>query len=279
MLKRSVLWIAGTLLLLSSGAAFGQQGTIVFNNIPDPIPPNVPSYGFECCQLAEIGDLIQLEADTPRFAATAKVLMSSWAKHSEYPDEFTNDGYEHPITLNIYTSTGVEPIQTTTQNFLIPWRPEADPDCGTAWKGADGNCYNGKAFTITFDLKGLNYSLPEQFKYGIAFDTNTEGYNPIGKLGPYNSLNVGTANVKGAPVPPSVGVDVEQDGAFASYNAGPFLPDTGYSLYPIAVQFTTFGFPETISDCKNGAWRNLVRPDFSVFKNQGDCVSYVNTGK
>jgi hypothetical protein len=26
-------------------------------------------------------------------------------------------------------------------------------------------------------------------------------------------------------------------------------------------------------------WANLVRLDFTPFKNQGDCVSYVNTGK
>jgi hypothetical protein len=32
-------------------------------------------------------------------------------------------------------------------------------------------------------------------------------------------------------------------------------------------------FPTTEDQCKNGGWR-----DFGVFKNQGDCVSYVATG-
>ena len=31
--------------------------------------------------------------------------------------------------------------------------------------------------------------------------------------------------------------------------------------------------------CKNGGWQNVRRADGSRFKNQGDCVSYVNTGR
>ena len=32
-------------------------------------------------------------------------------------------------------------------------------------------------------------------------------------------------------------------------------------------------------DCKKGGWADLVRADGSSFKNQGDCIQYVNTGK
>ena len=31
--------------------------------------------------------------------------------------------------------------------------------------------------------------------------------------------------------------------------------------------------------CKDGGWQSLVRTDGSTFKNQGDCIQYVNTGK
>ena len=31
--------------------------------------------------------------------------------------------------------------------------------------------------------------------------------------------------------------------------------------------------------CKDGGWQSLVRSDGSTFKNQGDCIQYVNTGK
>jgi hypothetical protein len=32
-------------------------------------------------------------------------------------------------------------------------------------------------------------------------------------------------------------------------------------------------------DCKKGGWKDLERADGSSFKNQGDCIQYVNTGK
>jgi hypothetical protein len=35
----------------------------------------------------------------------------------------------------------------------------------------------------------------------------------------------------------------------------------------------------TKDKCKNGGWRSLVRANQSSFKNQGDCIQYVNTGK
>ena len=31
--------------------------------------------------------------------------------------------------------------------------------------------------------------------------------------------------------------------------------------------------------CKKGGWETLVRRDSTSFKNQGDCIQYVNTGK
>jgi hypothetical protein len=37
--------------------------------------------------------------------------------------------------------------------------------------------------------------------------------------------------------------------------------------------------PRTKDDCKGGGWTDLVRADGTAFKNQGACVSYVNTGK
>jgi len=37
--------------------------------------------------------------------------------------------------------------------------------------------------------------------------------------------------------------------------------------------------PATQDDCKNGGWQSRARADGSSFKNQGDCIQYVNTGK
>ena len=293
-LMRSFAAVALTAAVTSAPAL--AQGTVVFDNIPDPVPANVPSQGFQCCSVSEIGDLIRLEADTPRRAGYATVLMSSWSLRSNYPD-LPAVGYTHPITLAIYATEAEArshaPIATVTQTFTIPWRPEADPTCpgGTAWKSPSGACFNGMAFTLTFDLRSQNLTLPDQFIYGVAFDTNTWGYAPLGVPGPYESLNVGTANVGGVGVAPSVGVDVFPDIAFLNYSYAPFYtdggaagigvlrPDAGWTDYAPAVEFTTFALPATASDCKNGAWANLVRADFSPFRNQGDCIAYVNNGR
>lgn len=37
--------------------------------------------------------------------------------------------------------------------------------------------------------------------------------------------------------------------------------------------------PPNKDACKNGGWQNYTRADGSTFKNQGDCIQYVNTGK
>jgi hypothetical protein len=43
---------------------------------------------------------------------------------------------------------------------------------------------------------------------------------------------------------------------------------------------TVYNFePMTKDLCKDGGWKTMTRADGSAFKNQGDCVSYVNTGK
>jgi hypothetical protein len=37
--------------------------------------------------------------------------------------------------------------------------------------------------------------------------------------------------------------------------------------------------PTNKDQCKDGGWKTQVRADGSTFKNQGDCIQYVNTGK
>ena len=287
--KFSLFVFSGALLF--SAAPVLAQGTVVYDSIPSPTPPNVPSQGFQCCATAEIGDEVKLEVDTPRRTGYTTVLMSSWSLHSNYLTMPTA-GYSHPITLNIYLDAASArehtPAQTVTQSFVIPWRPEADSTCtgGTAWRAADGKCYNGFAFTIAFDLRALNYDLPDQFIYGIAYNTATWGYAPIGAPGPYESLNVGLNSTP----PVAVGADAYPDGVYINYQHAPFYTDGGaesgtfrldtqWAPNTPAVQFTTFARPATTASCKNGAWQNLVRSDFTSFTNQGTCVSYVQTGK
>jgi hypothetical protein len=37
--------------------------------------------------------------------------------------------------------------------------------------------------------------------------------------------------------------------------------------------------PTAKDECKDGGWEDMTRADGSSFKNQGDCIQYVNTGK
>jgi len=206
---------------------------IVFNSIPIPTPPNVPSEGFECCGNAEFGDQITL-AGTARKGVSATVLMSDWALHSQYP-ALSTAGFTHPITLSIYSDAAHAAVHTPdvgtfTQSFLIPWRPEADPTCANpaAWRASNGNCYNGFATPITFNLGGS--VLPDTFIYGIAYNTRSLGYAAIGGAsGPYDSLNVG---LNSAP-PLAVGTDVTPGTVWRAAQAyggaaGPFAPEGGW---------------------------------------------------
>jgi hypothetical protein len=45
------------------------------------------------------------------------------------------------------------------------------------------------------------------------------------------------------------------------------------------VSLASISEPGDKNDCKNGGWDTLFRADGSSFKNQGDCIQYVNTGK
>lgn len=59
-----------------------------------------------------------------------------------------------------------------------------------------------------------------------------------------------------------------------------------YNVYTDLVDFngTTYDFEPYLvasnkDQCKNGGYNNVKRADGSSFKNQGDCIQYVNTGK
>ncbi len=252
--------IALTVLLLAAGSPLAVGAATIYDSIPAPLPPNVPSLGYQATQSSEFGDLIQF-GGTSRVLKQVKLAMSDWALASDYP-AFPGSGgptWDHPLTLNLYNvdNSGANPapgtlIATRTQTFAIPWRPPADPTCpggGTAWRASDGNCYNGLAFTAVFDFTGT--LVPNQIIYGVAFNTETWGYAPIGTPGPYASLNFGLA-----VQPPSVGSNPFPDTAYwntqtatnyadnGAGGVGIFRRDTGWTPLSGAVSFETQEFSE-----------------------------------
>jgi hypothetical protein len=46
-----------------------------------------------------------------------------------------------------------------------------------------------------------------------------------------------------------------------------------------AYNFELFQVASSKEECKNAGWTNITRTDGSAFKNQGDCIQFVNTGK
>jgi hypothetical protein len=242
------------LFAFASASAVLAAPPVIYDNRPTPLPPNIPSEGFQANGDSEFGEYVQF-AGTDRMLTKVTVIMSDWAKYSDYTtpgtcplsSACTAAGWMHPITLNIYNVVGsgatASPgtlLATKTQTFAIPWRPEPSGSCGGGWLGPDSNCYNGFAFPITFDFTGMGVTLPNQVIYGVAFNTQTYGYAPLGVNGPYISLNVGVNNSSGAPPfgPPSVGSNPgDPDSAYLNQLSSGFVRTTGWAPFSVAASF------------------------------------------
>ena len=105
--------------------------------------------------------------------------------------------------------------------------------------------------------------------------------------------NTGIATISGVGFNPQ-GLAITPDGAHA-YVAGfntadfVFVIDTSTNIVtntvtvgtnPVGVAITPttgIGPPTNKDQCKNGGWKSITIP--RKFKNQGDCVSFVDTGK
>src|SRR5438132_2016954 len=89
--------------MLASVSAFAD--TVVYDSLPNPLPGNVPSQGFECCSASEFGDHVRIAPIPTPTLTSAVVTMSSWACESGgFQTCVTTPGstFTHPITLNIY---------------------------------------------------------------------------------------------------------------------------------------------------------------------------------
>lgn len=203
--------LSGILLTGLAIVAVYAASAVVYDNLPNPIPGNVPSVGYEATSTSEFGGQVQL-ADTNRNDPKITVLMSSWGCEGGTwwgGDCLTSGGatFTHPITLNVYNVAAGDAvgslIVSKTDTFTMPYRPSADAvNCTEAnagkWSDDEGNCFNGYAFPISFDLTGS--VLPDKVIVAVAYNTTHYGASPIGTSAcsvtpqgcPYDSLNVGT---------------------------------------------------------------------------------------
>ena len=216
--------------------------SVVYDSIPETLPGNYPSLGFEARATTEYGDYVQL-GDGSRVLESVTVGLSSWACESgqwSTGDCETTAGatFEHPITLNVYEvdNSGSEPaagplIASVTETITVPYRPSPSPDeCGESapqWYHADsGKCVTGIATNASFDFTGDVIVLSSDVIIGVAMNTRTYGADPIGVTGPYDSLNVSLVDAD-----PTIGTDENRDVIFFARSGDTFAPAAGWSDY------------------------------------------------
>lgn len=240
----------------NGGAGGGSVKNLMYSAVPSPLPGNLPSLGFEATQTSELGDAVTLAPGTGRGLKSVTVTMSSWGCQdgSGTTCETTPGAtFSVPITFTIYGTDATTVLATTTQTFAVPYRPSADPTCAnpSQWRDGAGSCVNGLATNITFAFKGV--TVPDQLVYGIAYNTTTAGYAPVGGSAPcvtesggcgYDSLNVGLVEA------PFVGTQTFPGSVYWNTNYAPFYSDggaggtgtfrldTGWEGYVPAVQFS-----------------------------------------
>jgi hypothetical protein len=219
-------------LLVFAPLAFADS-TVVYSTLPNPLPPNLPSLGYEATSTSEFGGLIAFAGGESSYSlGGATVAMSNWAPASQWTGAMngttiTSSGYYVPLTLNLYNvgaSASVGSlIASDTVDAFIPWLPEPSGGCGSGtWLAPDGKCYDGSLSTVTFNLAGV--SVPDQIIYGLAFNTTDYGANPTGVAGPYDSLNFGLSTSG-----PSVGSQPLPDTAYWNTTYAPYYTDGGAS--------------------------------------------------
>jgi len=142
-----------------------------------------------------------------------------------------------------FTTFVFEPYENTTQGPVLPtqWQ-QWDVDSGQFWSSRTVNA--GGACTVTAGAGGPPFYTLAGLQAACP-NANVEGFG----------VNIGTFNP---------GYDVETD--LVDFNG------TSYDFEPYIVASNK-------DQCKNNGFASVRRADGSVFKNQGDCVQYVNTGK
>ncbi|HSV63940.1 MAG TPA: hypothetical protein VLH83_11405 [Chthoniobacterales bacterium] len=114
------------------------------------------------------------------------------------------------------------------------------------------------------DVSGSNFNLTVA-SYGVAIDPSV---NVGGNFVNAGCCWWGSADGPG-PVGPGHGARVSPNVLYPGWRLAPA---------PVGGCVGT-NVPTTEAQCKNGGWTTAAHPDGSPFKNQGDCVQFVNNGK
>jgi hypothetical protein len=234
--KMAAAILAATAVSAVAAGGAGASATVIYNNIPSPLPGNTQSEAFEATQTSQFGGQVEF-AGASATTTTVRVGMSSWACQSGTWQNncATTPGakFQWPVTLHIYTVGTANAVGTQiaglTKTFKMPYRPSASAKCTGESAGAwfrKGECFHGKLFKIAFTLKGV--TLPSQAIIAVSYNTSDYGVpqapqpcNSDPQGCPYDSLNVGLTEAPN--VAPTVGTDPAPEDAYQnSQTAGQY---------------------------------------------------------
>ena len=204
----SVLLGAVGCLAVGAGTASASTNPVLYSSLPSAGTVSVPSVGVEAYSFNQVGNEVILtrKATVRRISVTMvdwACQTGDWTGTSGPCVTVGKPTFPTAITLHLYrastrnSTTGeVTPgtqITQLTKTFNIRYRPSSDPvNCNTEeFLGSDGQCHHGYDQNLVF---ALNRKLPTDVVWGVTYNSDNSGPNPIGGSGaPQDSLNVGLA--------------------------------------------------------------------------------------
>ena len=279
---RRLFLLAPVVALLAASAGFATNASAASTTVRDPdvlykstvtpLPGNLPSYGAEAYSFNEFGNRVRM-TKTAQPLSNVTVTMSSWACQSgswSASDCVTTPGatFTEPITLNLYNAPATGSIVpgsriiSVTKTFTIPYRPSTSASCTTSpyaggWLDGTQGCFNGKAHNVVFSLASLHIVLPQDFVFGITYNTSGHGYAPYGYANPCNATSQGcpydSLNIALSQDPTNVtkGSDPDTGNVFQNTTAG-FYCDGGANGVG-TFRLDSPGFPNCWSVSGSGA--------------------------
>jgi hypothetical protein len=208
---------------------------------------------------------------SPGNASPHAVQLVSNTGNTATTDDFSG------IRFDVPAGTTFADLGTLSSDFM----PEADDTCvggsprfqiaiDTDNDGdRDGNifAYFGTDSGSPACVPGVWQNTTDLLEAGKLLDTSQLGgtfYDPYATaLANYGSLSV-------------VGISLVVDAGWAAADK-----EQTFHIDNTNIDGTVYTYDDVQDkeECKQGGWQNLTREDGSPFKNQGDCVSYTNTGR
>jgi hypothetical protein len=172
-------------------------------------------------------------------------------------NNITGGGWVHAIGLE--TDTPAVIVTDNTISNLNDLTPTVPSDSIAVWFEVNASYSTAQVHTNNFNVTAASY--------GVAVHPAIVGTASVNATcNWWNSPTGPTATSN----PGGTGAQVSPRVTYLPWLTAPAPSDTCGGGLPQ---------PTTAGQCKNGGWQTQFRADGSTFKNQGDCIQYVNTGK